>query len=377
MGDTYVRVSGVARKVADAYRKVGGVWVPATELHTVVPALKQSRQVFNAEVIVSAQATGLQNIRDIFNTAQTGLWASTKRKRLLVNQSRGPLLIDSDFGGELTIEVVAGGIISGNGGAGSNSLGIAGAAGGAAINVASSVTRKALLINNGIIRGGGGGGGKGGTGGQGGGGAYGYTAQEGPAYDQNSYRFALTYYYNNYNGAVSYVGGDVYWGGGLIGGVGENQTAIGNVGFTYYRHSFVTSRLLGQDSNGSYTQSLFQVYRQWTAMAYTSGGAGGAGGNGGRGIGWDGARANGAGGAGGAAGGQNAGTGGTGGVGGNGGDWGAAASNAAVGNTGGAGNNGGGAGGGAGSASGAGGRAVLGYSRLHYEGSGSLIGGTV
>ena len=366
MGDTYVRVSGAARKVADAYRKVGGVWVPATELHAVVPALKQSRQVFNAEVIVAAQAAGLQSLSDIFNAAQSGLWTSTKRKRLLVNLARGPLLIDSDFGGELTIEVVAGGIVSGNGGLGSTAVGAAGAAGGAAINVLPNVTKKALLINNGIIRGGGGGGGKGGTGGQGGGGSYGYTAQEGPFFQDNVYQFDRRIVASGQGGSA--VGNRVVWDGVTVFPLAaSDRTAITVGNYTYYRGAF------------SYQTSgweRYAVYRTYAATAYTSGGAGGIGGDGGRGIGWDGARANGASGAAGAAGGQNAGTGGTGGAGANGGDWGAAAVSAAVGGSGSAGNNGAGLAGSAGSASGAGGRAVLGYARLNYEGSGSLIGGT-
>lgn len=358
MGDTYVRVSGAARKVADAYRKVGGVWVPATELHAVVPALKQSKQVFNAEVIVAAQATGIQSLSAIFNAAQPGLWASSKRKRLLVNLARGPLLIDSDFGGELTIEVVAGGgIISGLGGAGSTALGTAGAAGGAAINVLSNVTKKALLVNNGIIRGGGGGGGKGGTGGQGGGGSYVVSTREPASGDMYIPQVASgnRHAWNASANWLLWAERQIFFTAGA--------TSVDFEGNTYYRGALRSGASYG-------------VYRVVNNTQYSTGGAGGAGGNGGRGIGWDGARANGAGGAGGAIGGQNAGTGGTGGAGGNGGDWGAAGSNAAIGNTGGAGNNGGGAGGGSASASGAGGRAVLGYARLNYEGTGSLIGGT-
>lgn len=305
-----------------------------------------------------------QSLSAIFNAAQPGLWASSKRKRLLVNLARGPLLIDSDFGGELTIEVVAGGVISGNGGAGSTAIGAAGAAGGAAINVLSNVTKKALLVNNGIIRGGGGGGGKGGTGGQGGAGSYQQSVTEGPFYS----RSAPLYLYTIGGGFSS-----VCWNSSsanVYSGSGSPNPITQGI-YTYYR-----GNLRETGKNGSITIYYYELSRTYIADVPTIGGVGGAGGNGGRGIGWDGARANGAGGAAGATGGQNAGAGGTGGVGGNGGDWGAAGSNAAVGNAGGAGNNGGGGAGGAASASGAGGRAVIGYARLNYEGSGSLIGGT-
>lgn len=286
-----------------------------------------------AETVLYAPSNSFAtNIADIFNNAESGLWTAAKKKRLIVNQAVGPLIINSAYGGALTIEVTSAGSINGFGGAANSGVG------GNALNIttATGIT----LINNGVIRGGGGGGGKGGTGG----GGYVRTDQ------QNGWQQGYNEWYNTFSPNRIYI----VWNGTYI-----LDTAFRpnyefapkeykhTDGWTYYAYAW----------NGQGTRAAIGRY-------YDTNTNGGAGGNGGRGQGWDGVAAAGANGA---AGGTNAGAGGKGG---NGGAYGSAG---ATGATGASGNRTAGT---AGTAGGAAGKSINGYNRVSYSGSGSLGGPT-
>lgn len=314
-----VRVSGSHKNVDQPYVKVSGVWKPVQLGWVRVGGAWKN--FYTAEVAVVAPTSNVSaNVADLFDAAESGLWASNKKKRLIVNSARGPLVVDSAPGGQVTIEVTSGGTIGGIGGAAN------GGAGGHALSV--TVATGIIVENAGAIRGGGGGGGRGGQGGAGG-----YIVTQGPTYDSGTYWSTLG-------------GAKAYWGGTLVGNFGTGATS-GTVGiYTYFRGAKMSS-------------SDYYVSRQY--YADTAGGAGGAGG---RGQGVDGSSASGSAGS---AGGTNAGTGGTGGAGGT---YGNAGS---TGSTGTAGNNGSGV---AGSAGGGSGKAINGYNRVTYSGSGTLTGGT-
>jgi len=300
-----------------------------------------------AETVLYAPSNSFAtNIADIFNNAEAGLWASTtKKKRLIVNQAVGPLVINSAFGAGLTIEVTSAGSINGFGGAANSGVG------GNALNIttATGIT----LINNGVIRGGGGGGGKGGNGGTG---TFNISERVPPSGD---------YPYGTAAGQAMWTvlsSSELRWDGALLAGsfgTGVTQITVGE--WTYHRSTLVATLPPGTLPNQPFPAFRYAVFRTRTITTTSSGGAGG---NGGRGQGWDGAAAAGANGA---AGGTNAGAGGKGG---NGGAYGNAG---ATGATGASGNAGAGA---AGTAGGAAGKAINGYNRVSYSGSGSLLGGT-
>ncbi|MCF8861602.1 hypothetical protein KIP58_21680 [Xanthomonas campestris pv. campestris] len=357
MGETFVNISNAARKVADAYRKEGGVWVPATELYASISGV--AKQVFIAEVTVDAGALGIQSLESIFNGYQAGLWAANTKKRLKVAVDRGPLQWTTDFGGDLVIEVTPSGSISGLSGAGSTSLGSSGVAGGDALIIGGGVTKKATISNEGVIRGAGGGGGKGGTGGAGGLGYRTWVVSEGPIYNFDSSYFWVQDDNNN--------AWEAWWGGrqGMGSGI-PNSVAIGAI--TYYK-----------GSQNYYTGGVgyYAISRTYSAGENTPGGNGGAGGNGGRGIGYGVSATNGLGGSGGAPGGENAGTGGTGGSGGNGGNWASPGGVGNIGNTGGNGNAGNGYGGGGGTSGGAAGKGISDLTKVIYTGSGTLLGNSI
>lgn len=314
----------------DMFVKDGGVWVPVQQ--GLVKDAGTWKPFYIAEVAVTLPtSTAYRNVADVFNNYEAGLWASSKKKRLIVNSTNGPLLISTAFGGSLTIEIQSGGSLNGTGGAANSGVG------GNGINITANTG--IALINNGAIRGGGGGGGKGGTGGSG---SYSTTVTEGPTFQADIYDW-----YQWEDGRIRLI-----WAGGTIifdnypTGYNEHTAGI----YTYYRDYLV----------GGYLTN-YAVRRAHQQANPTSGGPGG---NGGRGQGIDGSAASGLGGSGG---GTNAGAGGTGG------------SGAGYGNTGGTGNTGGSGnvgGGSAGSAGGAAGKSINGYNRVSYSGSGSLAGST-
>lgn len=264
-----------------------------------------------------------------------GDWSSSVPKRVIVpsgvtigSNAAGTAAIrtGTGWGGTLTLQVDAGGIVSGAGGAAN------GGVGGTAVLVDASTLN---VLNNGTIRAGGGGGGSGGTGGDGT-----YEVQDGAVqYSATNPRYRY-FPLASCGGVKTY-----YWNEVLIYSSTTAPTfPIVSGGYNYY---FGNQR--GSQSCGAYAR---EVYRTQTTAS-----TGGAGGAGGRGIGYDGAAASGVGGT---AGGTNAGTGGTGGTGG---DWGASG---ATGATGAAGNAGGGV---AGTAGGLAGYALQGYTVLTNNGT--------
>lgn len=321
----HVKQSGSWVAVQEGYVKQSGVWVPFYSAETVV----------TAPTLLTSQ-----NVATIFDAAEAGLWASAKKKRLIVNSAIGPLVVNSAPGGSVTIEVQSGATISGVGGS-AGTVNVGGSGGDAvSITVATGIN----LLNNGTIRGGGGGGGKGGQGGSG--------AVREPATGDlfntgasggSSYRI-----WDVYPG--SSIG--VYWASSspIFSSTNTSITSVVVGAYTYYRGTYRNSEI----------GDRYGIYRINTGAPSS----GGTGGNGGRGQGADGASTNGSAGS---AGGTNAGAGGAGG------DGGTYGNGGATGSTGSAGNTGSGA---AGSSGGVSGRAILGYNRVNYSGSGTLTGGT-
>lgn len=225
----------------------------------------------------------------------------------------------------------------------------AGAAGGHAINCATS----GVVINNsGQISGGGGAGGTGGTGGSGGSGTYSTSSS---------------------SSSTSFSSSNYYW-----------RWTAGRWGSTSWSHSGgSTSTSYGGAtySRGAYQYEIGDSGAYWavtrtvstTTNHSTSGGSGGSGGAGGVGQGYNQSAASGSGGSGGASGGTNAGSGGTGGTGGAGSAYGTAGGTGSTGNTGGNGNVGSGSGGSSGSSGGAAGAAVTGTS-VTMNNTGTLHG---
>jgi len=331
--DWFAKVGGSWTQVQTGYVRQSGVWVP----------------FYSAEfVVVAPSDPGSIGIGFLFEQAEPGYFASSKKKRLIVNSSRGPLTMAGTPGGEVTLEIQSNGIVSGIGGIGGTS-GVGGQ-GGHAINISAGSLN---VINNGIIRGGGGGGGKGG---QGGDGIEMINTREpltDEYYDASSppaFQWLRSNVYDAFYTTTIYWNGETVFNSDTSGAYSSTQQTIN--GITYYRGTLKSSNEFARKH---------ALYRQGDFPTPTVGGAGG---NGGRGQGIDGAQASGSSGA---AGGTNAGTGGTGGTGGTYGN---------SGNTGSTGANGNDGNGVAGSPGGASGYAILGYNRVNYSGSGTLIGGT-
>lgn len=297
MGQSFIKVSGVWKQIVGVSHKVSGAWKDVNSMFHKVAGVQKN--VFDAEIIktISANAVDLILI-DLFTPTE---WNSSAKKRVIINAgvtisgstSTFAAVIQSSsyttgWGGTLTLENH--GTIGGRGGAANSGVG-----GNALYPGAYAYTAKKLLVENyGTIYGGGGGGGRGGTGGAG---YYLYTATEGPYYA----RSGTEYYWSAPGGSGN---SNVVWADTAVTiSADKDATSYPSGAYTYYRGTF-------QSASGSPTRNYYQIYRQYTATAYTSGGGGG---NGGRGRGTDGANA---GGSVGAAGGTNAGTGGTGGTGG-------------------------------------------------------------
>jgi hypothetical protein len=297
-GNIFIKNGGSWKEVQTAWIKRNGSWTKVFQnygnsswinmLEGTDDAIDFGVQVIalsELTIIISTTTTNL-NLKSRFDTTfGAGSWESNTPKKVIINSgiiigatstANYALNIPSGLGGTLRID--NNGSIRGAGGAANSGTG------GNTIFAGSAVS-----INNlGTIYAGGGGGGQGGTGG---GGFYTYPA---------------TYYYGGANGdyhnfddlCAAFFGGGAYCAGGEYAVFDE----LGN------------SYLYCGDCRKNYT-----------ATAYTSGGAGG---NGGVGRGYNQTQA---GGLGGAAGGTNAGTGGTGGTGGN---WGTGGGNGFVGSNG-------------------------------------------
>ncbi len=330
----------------------------------------------SSEVTVVAPVAGPQQASAIINAAQPGLWASDTDKRLVVNSSRGQIRVQGGWGGQLIVQVDPSGILNGVGGIANSGAGQEGLS----IETSVSTANKVIVINNGIIRGGGGAGGVGGRGGNGGNGYWvnSYRVSDpsngswlySTGLDIANYRWYLAKNSSGQStlklwwGQVIRTNPNGYWSGAYD----ANATSI-NIGdgWIYERGSLVTS-------SGVYQDFQIRRYRTQNDNIYTYGGAGGNGGNGGNGVGYGQSRTNGAGGTGGAAPtGANSGYGGTGGTGGNGGDWGQSGGNGNTGATGGGGNLTGGTAG-AGGGGGGGTHGIWGYNRCTYSGSGQVLG---
>lgn len=348
----YVKQSGAWELVSDLQVKQAGAWVPVNRAFVKVSGAWQEAYSSKVTATIASNATNV-DISTLFSSED---WTSPYREKI-VNINSGVIVGSSNTAvaalrtgtgrsGALTINNA--GEIQGAGGPANSGVG------GPALNI----QQTGVVVNNtGAIRGGGGGGGHGGAGGQGGPGYYYYTAQDGEIYNSGSY------YVDSKNGVFTFS-----W-GGYLGQSGGTSYAVG--GYTYYEGSFQQYKV---DGDGG-TISSHAIYRQYTAVAYTSGGGGGAGGDGGAGKGYGQAQGSGSAGAGGAGGGTNAGSGGTGGTGGAGGNWGSAGATGNTGATGNSGNNGGGYGGAAGSAGGAAGAAIIGLSRT-LNNTGTINGAT-
>lgn len=349
------KLGGAIRTVQKGFVNVSGTW----------------REFYSSELVVVVPTTSAaQNIANIFNSHTPGSWGDGSRKRLVVSSSVGPLVVNSMYGGSLTIEVTSSGVVSGVGGAANGGAG----GHGLAVTAATGIQ----LVNNGTIRGGGGGGGRGGVGGVGGGGVISNvtTVREPPSGDyyespNGTLSKGVTQYTINafpvlipvdhwlWDALVSDNATDVTTSGGWM-------TALTHGGYRYYRGSKKPF------------DSHYGIYRTYTGTVNTNtnGGNGGGGGNGGRGDGANGSYTSGSPGGAGANGGTNAGRGGTGGAGGRGGSWGQAGSAGARGANGANGNRTNGAAGANGSAGGAAGRSISGYNRVVYSGGGALVGPT-
>lgn len=352
----FVKDGGIWKPVKDVYHRSGGNWQLSN--FNYIKDAGIWKNAHTAEYVLTApnNATAI-NLATSFNNAESGLWASPKRKRLIVNGNRGPVTVNSAFGGTLIIEVTGSGAISGNGGAaGAGNRGVGGV-GGDALTV-HNVTG-VQVINNGWIRGGGGGGGGGGNGGPG---FFNTNIREpasGHAWQKNVYEYTSRAMQespskSNPNPPVYAYRYWIVWGGTyLLNGTQYPvpfRPSMTFGGITYYTEAAWKQ---GQDSG---------IYRTYTTTTHTSGGIGGAGG---RGQGINQSNSNGVGGT---LGGTNAGNGGTG-------NWGDGYGLPGLqGHAGGAGNNGGGTAGGAGGASG---RSIVGWNRIIYSGSGSRAGAVV
>lgn len=270
----------------------------------------------------------------------SGVWASPRPKMVVVpagvtigslNPSLPAMDTGTGWGGLLTI--VNSGSIEGAGGLGGTST--VGGNGGTALLARANGGNKPRLVNNTLVAGGGGGGGRGG---QGGAGQFAYTAQEGPLFQDNVYKYQWS--------SLGFGLTKIYWAGAVLtdewNASGSSRT-IG--GYTYYRSSFQ----FGEN---------YSIFRQWTAYQSTAGGAGGAGG---RGRGYAQSAASGSAGSAGA---TNAGTGGTGGTGGDRGQ---------SGSTGGTGSSGNVAGGAAGSTGGLAGWGIENTTNIIVSGPGTII----
>ena len=109
----HVREAGQWKAVKRIHVHQGGAWVPVQ--FGWVRDGGVWRNFYTAEVSVIAPAGGPveTNVERIFEAHSSGLWASDKKKRLVVNAERGPLVVNSVPGGQLTIEVTSNGIVSG------------------------------------------------------------------------------------------------------------------------------------------------------------------------------------------------------------------------------------------------------------------------
>lgn len=305
----------------------------------------------SSEIVIDAPlGNGLNLCSAIFNNYQAGLWSSNKKKRLRVTGERNSLRIDTQYGGEFTLEITPSGILSG----GTVVEGLA---------IDTGVTSIVPVINNGIIRGRGG---NGGAGGQGGAGNYSVYTREpvnGQHFSKGSFHYGQERYYERSGG------GDyrewsrwiIVWNGWRM----HNSSSwlppspfYPGDGWAYHKiGTYNIPREMGYQ--GTYEAS--GIVRDRTDWYGTTGGGGGAGGIG---IGYGIARTNGQDGQ---WGGTNAGRGGRGG---DGGDWGQPGG---AGATGASGNVGAGSGGAAGGDS----FSIWGVQRISLTGSGRLIGKTI
>lgn len=284
----------------------------------------------SSEIVIDAPlGNGLNLCSVIFNNYQAGLWSSNKKKRLRVTGERNSLRIDTQYGGEFTLEITPSGILSG----GTVVEGLA---------IDTGVTSIVPVINNGIIRGRGGNGGQGGAGGNG---KHDYWFNEpasGDIWQEKIFGW-------HREGRFGIFSSSLYWGGSKLYAQKDSWPITVNVdGWEY-----IPVRDLGSNN--------WAIIRRQIHTSWTAGGAGGAGGIG---IGYGIARTNGQDGQ---WGGTNAGRGGRGG---DGGDWGQPGG---AGATGAAGNVGAGSGGAAGGDS----FSIWGVQRISLTGSGRLIGKTI
>jgi hypothetical protein len=346
-----VNNAGTWSLVNNVYINQAGAWTAVQKVHYNNAGVWT--EVYAAEVVATVTANAVNlNVQNLFTA---GDWASTKKKRVVINNgvtiyshtpATAALLTGTGRGGLLQID--NNGEIQGAGGLPNSG------SGGHAIHV----QQTGCTINNYWgIRGGGGAGGIGGTGGVGGTGVY--TAVEGPVYQTSS----PMYYWYKYtsNGGR---GTSVYWAGTRVYSSNDPFTGGVAVGGITYLNTALHHHDEGS-TNGSYPTwyNSDYYYIQRSYPVYVGGAGGGGGGNGGYGQGGNVARSNGLGGAGGGNAGGNSGVGGTGGTGGNGGTWGTAGNAGNPGATGNAGNAGGGGGGYAGGGGGAAGYAIIGEAR--------------
>lgn len=369
---TFLRFSEIAAEFNDSQPHSmseftrGGILVPDSASNSLIRSVAQraaggaNGRMKWSDYYGAANAFGLTiastvtdlDLATLFNTAQSGIWASSDAKILTINSGviigatstgNAALTIPSGMGG--TLVIVNNGAIQGAGGAAN------GGAGGNAISVLSSGV---TLTNNGDIYAGGGGGGKGGTGGQGAAGSvttsntvYGSSYTAG-LYDYLTYNLPLT------DTAMCNHSCAMFWYSG------------------YYCVSGCTISYSGSSKQWTCSGSC-----GYTTTTATTGGSGGAGGNGGVGQGYLQSNTSGSGGAGGYSGGTNAGTGGTGGTGGNGGAFGVAGNTGTTGYIGGNNTSGtAGAAGAAGLAGGAAGKYISGISNVTFTNNGNTAGTT-
>lgn len=351
----YAKDNGVWKPVKDVYRKNGTSWQLSN--FNYVKDAGVWKNAHTAEVVLTAPASvNTYDMAAAFNSVESGLWTSSKRKRLIVNSTRGPIVVNSNYAGQVIIEIVGAGSINGVGGAGGAGNRGAGGAGGDALIITNAVSAGIQVINNGAIRGGGGGGGGGGNGGPG---YFNYGVREpstGHNWQKNVYEYTSRVIRDSPsksdpNPPIQAYRYWIVWGGTyLINGSDYPPPFRPSMTFGGITYTTEAEWKAGQDSG---------IYRTYTATTHTSGGIGGAGG---RGQGINQANSNGAGGT---AGGTNAGAGGAG-------NWGDGYGLPGLnGHPGGNGNNGSGTAGGAG---GAAGRSIVGWNRIVYSGSGSRSG---
>ena len=372
---TFLRFSEIASEFNDSQPHSmseftrGGILVPDSASNSLIRSVAQraagganGRMKFSDYygaangfgITIASTVTDL-DLATLFNTAQSGIWASSEAKVLTINSGiivgatstgNAALTIPSGMGG--TLVIVNNGAIQGAGGASS------GAVGGDAISVLSSGVS---ITNNGDIYAGGGAGGAGGAGGDGGDGSYNTT----------SYGTGTPYQAPNQSGSYCNTSCVLAYGSNSYCTSTSQNTTTGSVCYYFFWRNEYTCTAVGGNTGCAIV-----------TVNIVNGGSGGAGGNGGVGQGYNQAAGSGVdpGANGGASNGNGSGAGGNGGTGGDGGSFGTSGASGTQGSAGSQGTASNGLAGLAGLAGGAAGDYISGISNVTFTNNGNTAGTT-